>query len=113
MVAQREELLALLCLGFPFHKRGAPQERHGLRSLADLQLPTLIVQGSRDAHGSWEELRSYAGLPTCIKVHWLEDGNHRWQPREKSERSDEELLQSATAATIEFLRVTLHLVRND
>jgi predicted alpha/beta-hydrolase family hydrolase len=113
MLAQREEAYALLCLGFPFHKRGAPLERHGLDALRELTLPTLIVQGTRDAHGSWQEVRGYGGLPECVKMHWLEDGNHRFQAREKSDTSDKGLLQSASTATIDFLGTALHLDRDD
>jgi predicted alpha/beta-hydrolase family hydrolase len=111
-LARREPVRALLCLGFPFHKRGAPKERHGLETLTDLQVPTLIIQGPRDAHGSLPEVRGYPPLPACIHLHWLTDGNHRWQAREKSEVSDEDLLRSASAATIDFLHGTLQSSRD-
>ncbi len=103
-LATSEAAAALLCLGFPFHKRGDPQDRHGLRALQGLACPTLIVQGTRDAHGNREIVRSYDSLPPCIRLHWLEDGNHRWQTRKKNATNSDKLLRSAADATIEFFR---------
>ncbi|MDU0342392.1 alpha/beta hydrolase family protein [Bosea rubneri] len=80
-----DELLAarrisgLLCLGYPFHPPGKPdQPRTG--HLAELQTPTLIVQGTRDDFGSREEVSGYKLSPR-IDILWLVDGNHDLIPR--------------------------------
>jgi len=92
----------LLCLGYPFHTRGKPKEQQGLTLLQQVTQPTLVVQGKRDAHGTWEEFRSYPPLPAHIQMHWLEDGNHRYQPRARSGVSEQYLLRSACTAITQF-----------
>jgi predicted alpha/beta-hydrolase family hydrolase len=69
----------LLCLGYPFHPPGRPQQ---LRTghLVDLETPTLICQGTRDEFGTREEVAGY-GLSDRIEFLWLEDGDHDLKPR--------------------------------
>ena len=73
-------VIGLLCLGYPFHP---PAKPHQLRTthLTDLRTPTLIVQGTRDAFGTREEVSTY-NLSNNIEILWLEDGNHDLKPRE-------------------------------
>lgn len=73
------QIAGLLCLGYPFHPPAKPQQ---LRTghLADLQTPTLIVQGTRDEFGTADEVPSYT-LSKAIKLFWLEDGDHDLKPR--------------------------------
>lgn len=92
----------LIALGFPFHRRGTPQDRHGLEALADVSVPTLIVQGTRDPHGSREFVRGVS-LNEPVHVHWLEDGNHRWRPRASAEITPDELLADAAQAVLAFI----------
>lgn len=72
-------IAGLLCLGYPFHPVGKPDQ---LRTshLADLQTPTLMVQGTRDPFGTKEEVSGYP-LSKKIEVLWLEDGDHDLRPR--------------------------------
>ena len=72
-------IAGLLCLGYPFHPPGKPQQ---LRTshLVDLATPTLICQGTRDEFGTREEVESY-GLSEKIEMLWLEDGDHDMKPR--------------------------------
>jgi hypothetical protein len=107
LLAQSETFAAMLGLSYPFHKHGQPQERHGLAALQELTLPTLLVQGTRDAHGNREQVRGYGALPSNLQLHWLEEGNHRWRVPERSHADAEDLLRSAAAATTDFLRRTL------
>jgi predicted alpha/beta-hydrolase family hydrolase len=103
-IAESSRARALLCLAYPFHRRGDPRDQHGLASLLGLTLPTLIVQGSRDSHGNREEVRGYEGIPACVRLHWIEDGSHRWQTRAKSSLNQAELMQEAARITIDFVR---------
>jgi hypothetical protein len=70
---------ALLCLGYPFHPPGKPEQ---LRTghLAELATPTLIVQGARDAFGTREDVSLYT-LSPAIEILWLEDADHDLKPR--------------------------------
>jgi uncharacterized protein len=69
----------LLCLGYPFHPPGRPEQLR-TRHLAALRTPTLVVQGTRDPFGTREEVEGY-GLPDAIELLWLEDGDHDLKPR--------------------------------
>lgn len=92
----------LLLFGFPFHVAKHPEQQHGLGALSQVALPTCIIQGTRDVHGTEAEVRSYR-LPSCAEVVWLRDGNHRFQPRRRSGETVEGHLRTAAAAAIEFI----------
>jgi uncharacterized protein len=72
-------IAGLLCLGYPFHPIGKPDQLRTAH-LADMQTPTLIVQGTRDVFGSREEVATYK-LSNLIEILWLEDGDHDLKPR--------------------------------
>jgi len=71
----------LLCLGYPFHPPGKPQQLR-TEHLKNLRPPTLICQGTRDEFGTREEVSTYS-LSSAISVFWLEDGDHDLAPRKK------------------------------
>jgi len=72
-------IAGLLCLGYPFHPIGKPQQ---LRTghLLGMKTPTLIAQGTRDLFGTREEVSAYS-LSSAIEILWLEDGDHDLKPR--------------------------------
>jgi predicted alpha/beta-hydrolase family hydrolase len=72
-------IAGLVCLGYPFHPPGRPEQLRTKHLLA-LKTPALIFQGTRDEFGTQEEVPGY-GLPPSIKMHWLEDGDHDLKPR--------------------------------
>jgi predicted alpha/beta-hydrolase family hydrolase len=74
-------IAGLLCLGYPFHPPGKPQQLR-IAHLIDLATPTLICQGTRDELGSQGEVGSY-GLSKNIEIAWFEDGDHDLKPRKK------------------------------
>jgi len=69
----------LLCLGYPFHPVGKPDQLRTAQ-LAAMRTPTLIVQGTRDPFGTREEVAGYT-LSKAIEILWLEDGDHDLKPR--------------------------------
>lgn len=69
----------LLCLGYPFHPIGKPDQLRTAH-LANMQAPTLIVQGTRDPFGARQEVAGYK-LSRSIEILWLEDGDHDLKPR--------------------------------
>ncbi|PRQ06253.1 alpha/beta family hydrolase [Enhygromyxa salina] len=95
--------VALLCFGYPFHAPRRPSARHGLEALSRVRVPTLIVQGTRDSHGSEADVRGYS-LPDAAQVVWLRDGNHRFVPRERSGYTHDQHIAAAGAAAITFIR---------
>jgi len=74
-------IAGLLCLGYPFHPPGKPEQPRTGHLLA-LATPTLICQGTRDPFGSREEVAAYA-LSDRIEILWIEDGDHDLRPRKK------------------------------
>ena len=74
-------IAGLLCLGYPFHPPGKPQQLR-TRHLADLTTPTLICQGTRDEFGTREEVPGYV-LSDSIELLWLEDGDHDLKTRKR------------------------------
>ena len=72
-------IAGLLCLGYPFHPPGKPEQLR-TKHLAALKVPALICQGTRDIFGAREEVAGY-GLSKKIEILWLEDGDHDLKPR--------------------------------
>ncbi len=110
-LARRVRPLALMLFGYPFHLRGEPQNRPGLELLRGLDLPALLVQGSRDAHGSRSDVAGYGPLPAGLRIHWLEDGNHRFVPRARSPETESGHLRAAAQASADFFRDLLEAPR--
>jgi uncharacterized protein len=71
----------LLCIGYPFHPPGRPQQRRTAH-LEALRAPALIVQGTRDPFGTRDDVAGYSLSPS-IQLLWLEDGDHDLRPRKK------------------------------
>ncbi|MGH1371197.1 MAG: alpha/beta family hydrolase [Cellvibrionaceae bacterium] len=101
LIADSNPQAGLICLGYPFHPAKKP-EKLRTEHLADLTTPTLIVQGTRDALGSYEEVAEYA-LSDKIEFCWLEDGDHDLKPRVKSGFTHEQHLHSAADAIASFM----------
>lgn len=101
MIADDAGVVGVLCLGYPFHPPGRPQQLRTTH-LEALRTPTLIVQGTRDPFGSVDEVSSYR-LSQSIELAWMEDGNHSFEPRKKSGRTLEDNLDEAAAAAVRFL----------
>jgi predicted alpha/beta-hydrolase family hydrolase len=73
------KIAGLLCLGYPFHPPGRPEQLR-TRHLEALATPALICQGTRDPFGTRDEVETYR-LSPAIRVVWLEDGDHDLRPR--------------------------------
>ena len=72
-------IAGLLCIGYPFHPPGRPQQLRTAHLLG-LKTPALICQGTRDEFGDRYEVGEF-GLSDAIEVFWLEDGDHDLKPR--------------------------------
>lgn len=93
----------LVCLGYPFHPPGKPQQPRTAH-LLELTTQTLICQGTRDPFGTAAEVSGY-GLPPSIRIHWLEDGEHDFRPRLKvSGRTFAQNLAEAADAVASFAK---------
>jgi predicted alpha/beta-hydrolase family hydrolase len=101
LIAGEARVRGLVCLGYPFHPPGQP-ERLRTAHLGGLRTPTLIVQGTRDALGSREEVAGY-DLSPAIRIAWMEDGDHSFKPRAASGRTERQNLEAAVAAVLGFV----------
>lgn len=88
MVADEMAVRGLTCLGYPFHPPGRADSNR-VAHLKTLRTPALILQGTRDAFGSPEQVEGY-DLSPAIRVRWLDDGNHGFKPRKKSGRTEQQ-----------------------
>jgi predicted alpha/beta-hydrolase family hydrolase len=83
MIADAEfgarRIAGLLCLGYPFHPLGRPEQLR-TKHLLTMKTPALICQGTRDEMGNRFEVGDY-GLSDEIEVFWLEDGDLDLKPR--------------------------------
>ena len=89
----------LVLLGYPFHPPGKPEK---LRTdhLADIKMPTLLVQGERDTFGGTDLVNSLS-LPSSFDIQWAIDGDHGFKPRKKSGRTEAENWDAALTAIAE------------
>lgn len=102
MVADDAGVDGLVCLGYPFHPPGRP-EKTRTEHLAALATPTLVVQGTRDSFGTFDDVAGYA-LSPAIRLAWMEDGDHSFKPRKASGRTEEQNWNEGIAAVAAFLK---------
>ena len=79
MIADETQADGLLCIGYPFHPVGKPEQLRTAH-LKELRKPTLIAQGTRDPFGTRDEVATY-DLSPAIQILWMEDGDHDLRPR--------------------------------
>jgi predicted alpha/beta-hydrolase family hydrolase len=102
MVADEAQVRGLVCLGYPFHPPGRPQQLR-IEHLQGLMTPALICQGERDPFGRREEVAGYA-LSAAVRLHWLADGDHGFKPRKASGYREQDNWAEAAAAIVRFTR---------
>src|SRR5688572_13096352 len=106
LVADEARVAGLICLGYPFHPTGKPQQLR-VEHLRALQTPTLILQGERDPFGNREEVKGYE-LSKSIRLHWLVDGDHSFKPRKSSGRTEQGNWDEAIRIAAEFASPLFH-----
>jgi predicted alpha/beta-hydrolase family hydrolase len=100
LVATERPVVGLVCLGYPFHPPGKPEQTR-VEHLRDIQVPTLICQGTRDPFGMPDEVAGY-GLGSAIRLVWIEDGEHSFMPGRSSGRTWEQNLNQAADAVAQW-----------
>jgi predicted alpha/beta-hydrolase family hydrolase len=91
----------VMCLGYPFHPQKKP-EKLRLAPLQETQKPILILQGTRDALGSEEEISRYEFSKLCRCV-FFTDGDHNLKPRVKSGFTHTEHIKTAINEMVKFV----------
>jgi len=101
MIADEVGARGLVCMGYPFHPPGDPGKLRTAH-LAELRTPALVLQGTRDAFGTREDVAGYRLSPS-IRIHWIEGGDHSFKPPARSGRTESENVEEAIAAAAEFV----------
>lgn len=91
----------VLAYSYPFHPPKRPDKLR-TEHLAALATPCLIVQGTRDAFGTPEEVATYP-LGPKLRVHWLPDGDHSFVSRRPSGRTSAQNIAEAVAVSARFV----------
>jgi hypothetical protein len=102
VVADEAGVAGLVCLGYPFHPAGKPDNLR-VEHLKTIKTPTLIVQGERDPFGNREEVAGYK-LSKAVRVVWMPDGDHSFAPRKSSGRTEEQNWDNALAEVVKFVQ---------
>lgn len=94
--AQAAAPLAGVCglafLGFPLHPAGAPSSERA-KHLADVHIPMLFLQGTRDALAGVDELKPLTKkLGARATLHLTNDADHSFHVPARTGRTDEEVL---------------------
>lgn len=87
------DLAGLVALGYPLHPPGRPEQLRA-EHLARIRRPMLIVQGSRDAFGTPEELRPALGpLGATATLQVVEGGDHSFKVPKRGPITQEEVFE--------------------
>ncbi|HHF2854868.1 TPA: alpha/beta fold hydrolase [Vibrio diabolicus] len=102
LLAENELVAGIACLGFPFHPPGKPEKFKG-DHLANIEKPTLILQGERDTFGKREEFDDFV-LSSQVKVSFLPDGDHSFKPRKSSGHTEVGNIELAVEQLVAFIK---------
>ncbi|WP_434356562.1 alpha/beta fold hydrolase [Parasalinivibrio latis] len=102
LLHDREDVTGIVCMGFPFHPPGKPENFKG-GHLADMDKPCLILQGERDTFGKRSEVAEFV-LSESVRVEFVPDGDHSFKPRKVSGHTEQENLMMAADKTVAFIR---------
>jgi predicted alpha/beta-hydrolase family hydrolase len=106
LLAADEEVDArgIVFFGFPLHGAGKPPSTERGEHLADVGLPMLFLQGTRDKLADLSLLEPLvAGLGPAAHLHVVEGADHGFHVTKRSGRSDDEVLDELADATRAFV----------
>ncbi len=95
----------LVFFGFPLHAAGRPSDARGAH-LADVGVPMLFLQGTRDALASLDLLEPVCRRAAAATLHVVEGADHSFHVLKRSGRTDGEVmaeLADAVAAWVATL----------
>jgi predicted alpha/beta-hydrolase family hydrolase len=96
------DVRGLIFLGFPLHPAGKPSSERATH-LADVKVPMLFLQGTRDDLADLELLRPMvASLGDRATLHLLEGADHSFHVLARSGRNDAQVNDEACDAIEEF-----------
>jgi predicted alpha/beta-hydrolase family hydrolase len=94
----------VVMLGYPLHPPGRPEQLRALH-LPRIRQPMLIVQGSRDAFGTPEELRpALAPLGAAATLYVVEEGDHSFKVPKRGPVTQEEVFERVQDEIVRWIR---------
>ncbi|MCV6611119.1 MAG: alpha/beta hydrolase [Amphritea sp.] len=100
MLADAESVHGCFVYGYPFYAPGK-SDKPRVDHFESMHTPVHIFQGTRDPMGNREAVAGYQ-LAECVRVHWLEDGDHDLKPRKKSGLNQDEHISFAVESTLQY-----------
>ena len=101
-IADEVGVQGLICLGFPFYPAGKEVDRR-INKINSILTPTLICQGTRDLLGKKDSISQHQ-FNSFIDIHWLQDGDHDFRPRQKSGLTIQDNWNYAVSAISDFIQ---------
>lgn len=101
LASRRDGIDGVACFGYPFHPPGKP-DRWRTAHFQELSCPMLVLQGTRDPFGKPAEMAGHEKELDAIRLHWLEGGNHDFQPLKSQSQTQIELIAEAARETRSF-----------
>jgi len=91
----------VICFGFPFHPPGKP-EKHRLAFLEAVDVPCLIIQGTRDVFGKpiWVLEQK---LNKNIEIMWVEGADHDFKTLKKQAITQDEVVSMVASMVKSWL----------
>jgi predicted alpha/beta-hydrolase family hydrolase len=87
----------LVLLGYPLHPPGQPQKPR-VAHLPAIEVPILLVQGTRDTFGTREEIEPVFGsLKTRVDYEFIEGGDHSFSVPKSSGHTEADILDRVAA----------------
>jgi uncharacterized protein len=105
--AGEEGVAGLVFLGYPLHPPGRPDK---LRSahLAGIRVPMLFVQGTRDAFGTPDELRTVlADVRTATELCVVDGGDHSFKVPKRGALPQDQVYDIALDEIVRWLRANV------
>lgn len=102
LLGEHLRVKGIACLGFPFHPPGKPEKFKG-GHLAEIETPTLILQGERDTFGTRAECETWCFSPR-VRLRFLPDGDHSFKPRKSSGYHEAQNIALAVSQLSQFIK---------
>lgn len=102
--APLEGVRGLIFFGFPLHAAGKPEAERG-KHLADIDVPMLLLQGSRDALAVLKLLKPLCRrLGKKAELFVIEGGDHSFHMLKSAGKSDEEVLDAVAERAAAWMK---------
>jgi predicted alpha/beta-hydrolase family hydrolase len=101
--APLDDIRGLIFVGFPLHPAGKPDSERA-KHLADVQVPMLFLQGTRDELADLELVRGVSSaLGERAHLHVVDGADHSFHVLVKSGRTDAQVMQELADAIEAFV----------